>query len=359
MSKPTTPASRQRTAQLGDLHRAGGLAHRGDEQLASTIGWPAAAARSVPMRNPSSIASTTSSRVRPRSGDSSGAIPDLGVDDAVGGQVLGALGGDPHDRVALLHDARRCARTSRGRAPASCGRRRGGTRRRARPTSVGREVRVAELRGEVDDRRRPQAAVEVVVEQRLGRPADRVEREHGVLRSGASSGRRYARGRSRSAGLGRAGARRPSAAATRVGAVPPMTSQDASEPSIEAAARSVAADPGFCWRASPAVGSSAAVERGPEHLVREARRASDALGLRPRRPARRRCGGRPGTGRRAGRARRRRPSRWCSPPSAAARIRSRSTTSVSTQAGHDAQRRVVAWRPRRTARGLSSWRSRW
>ena len=29
---------------------------------------------------------------------------DLGVDDAVGGQVLGALRGDADDRVALLHD---------------------------------------------------------------------------------------------------------------------------------------------------------------------------------------------------------------------------------------------------------------
>ena len=38
---------------------------------------------------------------------SSGAIADLGVDDAVGGEVLGALGRDPLDRVAVLHDADR------------------------------------------------------------------------------------------------------------------------------------------------------------------------------------------------------------------------------------------------------------
>ena len=34
-----------------------------------------------------------------------GGVADLGVDDAVGREVLGAFGGDPDDRVALLHDA--------------------------------------------------------------------------------------------------------------------------------------------------------------------------------------------------------------------------------------------------------------
>ena len=45
--------------------------------------------------------------VRPRSVEEFRRVSDLGVGDAVGGQVLGAFGGDPDDRVALLHDAGR------------------------------------------------------------------------------------------------------------------------------------------------------------------------------------------------------------------------------------------------------------
>ena len=70
-----------------------------------TIGWPAAAARSAPSRNPSRFASTTSSRVMPAFRGQLRRVADLRVGDAVGGEVLGALGGDPDDRVALLQDA--------------------------------------------------------------------------------------------------------------------------------------------------------------------------------------------------------------------------------------------------------------
>ena len=63
------------------------------------IGLPA-----LPSRKPSSTASTTSSSVRPASRCCSGAKRHLGVDDAVGGEVLGALGGHPDEGVLGLHD---------------------------------------------------------------------------------------------------------------------------------------------------------------------------------------------------------------------------------------------------------------
>ena len=47
----------------------------------------------------------TSSSVRPFSVLQLGREADLGVDDAVGGEVLGALEGDALDRVAVLHHA--------------------------------------------------------------------------------------------------------------------------------------------------------------------------------------------------------------------------------------------------------------
>ncbi len=102
-----------------------------------------------------------------------------------------------------------------------------------------------------------------------------------------------------------------SAAATRVGAVPPMTSHEASAPSIEAALRSASPIPGSVGEAGGRRVARRA-EREADHrvadLVERRRRPP-----RPRPRASRRCGGRSGTRPRAGRARRRRPSRSCSP----------------------------------------------
>ena len=100
-----------------------------------------------------------------------GREPDLGVHDAVGGEVLGALGGDALDRVAVLHHADRVgerlevehevvalgAAVEPGRELLDVGR---------------RQLAVVELLGELDDGRRPQAAVEVVVQEHLRRPPD-------------------------------------------------------------------------------------------------------------------------------------------------------------------------------------------
>ena len=65
-----------------------------------TIGWPASAARTAPIRKPSRIAAVGLVQGQALLGAELGRHPDLGVGDAVGGEVLGALGGDPGDRVA-------------------------------------------------------------------------------------------------------------------------------------------------------------------------------------------------------------------------------------------------------------------
>ena len=106
-----------------------------------------------------------------------GRVADLGIDDAIGGQVLGALGGHAHDRVAASASRRRCGRSSRGRARATCGRRPADNGRQLVGVG-GRQAVVAVLGGELDDRRR------AAVRRRDGRaaapwgPSDRLEREH-------------------------------------------------------------------------------------------------------------------------------------------------------------------------------------
>ena len=73
MSKPTTPASRQRIAHSATSTERAAWRMAVTSSLI-TIGRPAAAARADPSRNPSSIASTASSSVRPFAVHSSGAI---------------------------------------------------------------------------------------------------------------------------------------------------------------------------------------------------------------------------------------------------------------------------------------------
>jgi len=90
--------------------------------------------------------------------------PHLGVDDAVGGEVLGTFGGDPRDRVRPLHDSDRVREgleveletLAIGAAQEPGG----------EVVDVGgREALVAVLGGQVDDRCGPQTAVEVILWQ--------------------------------------------------------------------------------------------------------------------------------------------------------------------------------------------------
>ena len=100
----------------------------------------------------------------------------LGVDHAVGGEVLGALRGHALDGVARLHDAdgvvERLEVAARGRAVGALG----GTS--GQLVGIGRrQPVVADLVGQLDDRRRAQAAVEVVVQEHLRGP--RIASSHG------------------------------------------------------------------------------------------------------------------------------------------------------------------------------------
>ncbi len=104
-----------------------------------------------------------------------GGVAHLGVDDAVLGEVLGALGGDPDQGVAGLHDADGVGEgleVPLQRTGVGCLAEPG-----AEPVRVGlRELRVARGSGEFDDRAGAQPAVEVIVQQNLRRPADVVRR---------------------------------------------------------------------------------------------------------------------------------------------------------------------------------------
>ena len=129
-----------------------------------------------PLAKPSRIACITSSSVRPGLGAQLRRHAHLGVDDAVGGEVLGALEGDPLDGVLVLHHADRVGErlevqhevVALGAAVEPVG----------EVVDVGRrQPVVAELAGQLDHRGRPHAAVEVVVEQRLGRPRQQLGRQ--------------------------------------------------------------------------------------------------------------------------------------------------------------------------------------
>ena len=100
--------------------------------------------------------------------------PDLGVHHVVGGQVFDALVGHPVQRLRRLHhpDGVR----ERLQVPLERSAVRGGPEERRQAVDIGgRQVLVAGLLGEVEDGGGAQSAVEVVVQQRLGRPPDRVE----------------------------------------------------------------------------------------------------------------------------------------------------------------------------------------
>ena len=186
--------------ELGDLARARGGAHRGEQRahadLVAGLGRGGLAVpEAVEHRLDDLVEGEAAGHVQ------LGGEPDLGVDHAVGGEVLGALGGHPDDRVAGLHDA---DRVGEGLEVAL---QRPGVGRLDEPAAelvgVGRrEAVVAGLLGELDDRRRSQAAVEVVVQQHLGRPAYDVLGQRGAPdrprdRAGCSTGGRVRFQRSR------------------------------------------------------------------------------------------------------------------------------------------------------------------
>ena len=125
--------SRPRAGDVEAAHALVAVAQRQlrDLQASSPAGASRSrdAARSArgpaePRPKPASTASTTSSSDRPVLGVQLGGEADLGVDDAVVGEVLGALGGHPLQRLRVCITPP-CGRTSPGRARGRCGWRRG------------------------------------------------------------------------------------------------------------------------------------------------------------------------------------------------------------------------------------------
>ena len=100
-----------------------------------------------------------------------GREPHLGVDDAVGGQVEGALAGHPVDRLRPLHDADGVR--ERLQVPHQRPGVRGLPEPAAQALRIGRrQPAVAVLVGELQHRLRAQAAVQVVVQEDLGRAGE-------------------------------------------------------------------------------------------------------------------------------------------------------------------------------------------
>ena len=158
-----TPAHRQ----LGDLEALRRGSHRRRDRVERELGAGAAVAESGEHRVQHLV------EREPGDGVELGREADLGVDDTVGGEILGALERHPLERVAVLHHADRVGErlevqhevVALGTAVEP---------RRELGDVVGRQAAVSELVGELDDGARAYATVEVVVEQRLGRTRDEV-----------------------------------------------------------------------------------------------------------------------------------------------------------------------------------------
>jgi hypothetical protein len=109
-----------------------------------------------------------------------GGEPDLGIHDPVVGQVLGALGGDPGQRVPGLHHADcvlECLEVQLELAA---------LRGRRHPLGeagrvVGGQAPVTALPGEFHDGLRPQPAIEVIVQQHLRNAADLLDGQRHVI----------------------------------------------------------------------------------------------------------------------------------------------------------------------------------
>ena len=99
----------------------------------------------------------------------------LGVDDAVGGEVLGALLRDALERVLRLHHADGVVERLEVEHEVLAGGALGEPRGQLGLVGGG-QAGVARLPRQLDHRGRPQTAVEVVVEEHLRRPAQLLER---------------------------------------------------------------------------------------------------------------------------------------------------------------------------------------
>jgi hypothetical protein len=162
MSNPTTPFSRCRTASSAisvDLAAV---------RLAVSSAACAAVGEAVKHRPHHLVEG------QPALGVQLGGEPHLGVDDPVGGQVLGALPGDPAQPVGRLHHPDRVPERVQVQVEVTSVSARGEHLRQLVRVAR-RQAGVAGLLGQLDDRRRAQPAVKVIVQQHLGHRADLVK----------------------------------------------------------------------------------------------------------------------------------------------------------------------------------------
>ena len=256
----------------------------------------------MPSAKPASTASTTSSRSKPGLDVQLGGEPHLGVDDAVGGEVLDALPGHPVQRVGRLHhrDGVREALEVADQVPLRASRRRTSCAERGR---VGRPA----ARGS-RSRRPARRSSPAAARRRGGRAAGPWGRRRSGVGSSVGSGMRH-------------GYRAEAMRLSRRRSADPVEHQRAGR-----RARSPTISIG-ALEALPARGRSASRRRCAARAGRR-RRTTSSPGLRqadarpPRRRRRPPCG--PGR-RRAARPRRRRPARR-----AGSRTPPRSATTVST-----------------------------
>ena len=147
--------------QLGDLEAAGLLPHGRAEHPHGQLAARGAALEAGQDRLDDLV------ELEPGPDVQLGGEADLGVDDPVVGEVLGALGGHPLQRLARLHDRHRVGERLQVEdevVPVGAVR-----DHLAQLLGVARgQAAVARLAGQLDNRPRAQAAVEVVVQQDLG-----------------------------------------------------------------------------------------------------------------------------------------------------------------------------------------------
>ena len=172
--EPDHPPVTVADGQLGDLQRPGRGAHAGEQPADDDPGRRAAQAEPLQHRRDNLVGLQSPVQVQ------FGREADLGVDDAVGGQVLGAFGGDPDQRLAGLHDRHRVLERLQVQlqvtAPRGAGHR-GGQHLRI----VARQLVVADFLGQRHDGRGSQAAVQVVVQQNLRHGADLIKAQGHAL----------------------------------------------------------------------------------------------------------------------------------------------------------------------------------
>ena len=153
MSKPTTPLSRNRIGQLGDLAGPRGVPHRGD-QAAHGDAPALGAGRLLTVGEAGQHRVDDRVERQPAVDVQFWREPDLGVHDVVGRQVFDALVGHPVQRLRCLHHPDRVRErfevTNERTAV------RGGAEERRKPVDVGgRQLVVAVRLGELQHRGGP------------------------------------------------------------------------------------------------------------------------------------------------------------------------------------------------------------